>query len=141
MLSDILARVRDHSDRTLIADANGSYTGRQLLHAASSVARSLGPIPPTPGRVALLASPGIGYVAGLLGIWMRGAMAVPLCPEHPPAEIAYVLEDADVAAVVCDDALQSLLPPTARPIVGLPIRPLIQRSSSRSGSKTSRNQA
>ena len=124
MLTTLLDRIGLHADRTLVSDHAGEYTGRQLLDTAAAIAASV----PAPGdggpeRVALLATPGLGYVAGMLGIWMRGAMAVPLCPEHPPAEIAYVLEDADVTAVLVDDALRPLLPPTAVATVSLPAGP------------------
>jgi len=68
----------------------------------------------------MLASPGLAYVGALLGVWMRGAMAVPLCPEHPPAEMAYAIADADVDAVLVDPRLAHLLPETPLPVITLP---------------------
>ena len=34
-------------------------------------------------RIALMCDPGPGYVAGMLGAWLRGGVAVPLCLAHP----------------------------------------------------------
>jgi malonyl-CoA/methylmalonyl-CoA synthetase len=57
----------------------------------------------------------------MLATWMRGSMAVPLCPEHPPAEMAYVIEDADVHVVIVDERLSALLPETDRPKFSAPL--------------------
>jgi malonyl-CoA/methylmalonyl-CoA synthetase len=51
-------------------------------------------------RVALMCDPGPEYVAGAMGTWLRGGIAVPLCLSHPDAEVTYVLRDAGVAAVL-----------------------------------------
>lgn len=121
MLSTVLSRVGHHADRVLISDRAGEYTGTDLLAAGRDIASRCGAGERGQGeRIALLGSPGLAYVAGLLGIWMRGAMAIPLCPEHPAAEIAYVLDDADVSVVLVDPRLAHLLPPTSATIVPLP---------------------
>ena len=129
MLSTIVDRVGAHADRVLISDRFGSYTGADLIAAARDVAQRCGPVPSSEGdsgdisaeRIALLASPGLPYVAALLGIWMRGAMAIPLCPDHPPAEMSYVLADADVSLVLVDPHLQHLLPVTDTVCIPLPV--------------------
>jgi malonyl-CoA/methylmalonyl-CoA synthetase len=56
-------------------------------------------------RVALLLSPGLDWVVSLFAIVAAGGMAVPLSPLHPPAELAYFVDDADVAAVILGDDL------------------------------------
>jgi acyl-CoA synthetase (AMP-forming)/AMP-acid ligase II len=35
-------------------------------------------------RVALMASPGAGYVAGMWATWLSGRISVPLAESHPP---------------------------------------------------------
>jgi malonyl-CoA/methylmalonyl-CoA synthetase len=120
-LTTLLDQIRTHGDRVLIRDAHGEYTARELLSTASWLARRLGPTrSPGAERIAVLASPGLGYVAALLACWQRRAMAVPLCPEHPPAEMSYVLEDGQVTAVLSDDVLSALLPATSLPAVTVP---------------------
>jgi malonyl-CoA/methylmalonyl-CoA synthetase len=121
----MLSRIGDHAERTLISDSSGTYSGTQLLAGAGVVAHACGPLASDIGseRIALLAEPGIAYVSGLLGIWARGAMAVPLCPEHPPAEMLHVLDDADVSLVVVDPRLAHLLPKTSVPTVSAPTGP------------------
>ncbi|MGI9628981.1 MAG: acyl-CoA synthetase [Longimicrobiales bacterium] len=53
-------------------------------------------------RVCYLVPPGPTNVAVLWGIWGAGCTAVPVSLSHPPPEVAYVLEDADPAALVVD---------------------------------------
>ncbi len=120
MLSTIVDRVGVHADRVLISDRFGTYTGADLLAAARDVAQRCGAVGQTGERIAMLAAPGFPYVAALLGIWMRGAMAIPLCPDHPTAELAYVLQDADVSLVLVDPQLEHLLPATDLVVVSLP---------------------
>ena len=61
-------------------------------------------IPPPIGasqpRVALMAEPGIDYVAGTLGTWLARGITVPLCLSHPDKELSYVLRDSGAAAVL-----------------------------------------
>jgi malonyl-CoA/methylmalonyl-CoA synthetase len=53
-------------------------------------------------RVAFLVAPGFAYAAIQRGIWRAGGVAVPLAVSHPPAELEYVVRDADASAVVAD---------------------------------------
>jgi malonyl-CoA/methylmalonyl-CoA synthetase len=75
-----------------------------LLAAADGVAATLlaGRASLEEERVAVLAAPGAGFVASLLGTWRAGGVAVPLALSHPPAEHAYVLDDAGVTLAVAD---------------------------------------
>lgn len=54
-------------------------------------------------RVAVLADAS-DYVTAQWATWMVGAVSVPLCPQHPPAEMAHALRTAGCSAV--------LIPPT-----------------------------
>jgi len=53
-------------------------------------------------RVAFLVAPGFAYAAIQRGIWRAGGVAVPLAVSHPPAELEYVIRDADASVVVAD---------------------------------------
>ena len=103
----LIDRAAAFADRVAIADQHGSYTYRQLLDASAAVAAALldGLADLQQGRVAFLVTPSFGYAAVQWGIWRAGGIAVPLATMHPPAELKYVLEDAQVAALVVDPAL------------------------------------
>src|SRR5262249_50303120 len=58
-------------------------------------------------RVAVLCTPGHDYVTALLACWTAGALAVPLHPDHPEPEQAYVIEHSDAAVVVASAAHDS----------------------------------
>ncbi|HEV2131852.1 MAG TPA: acyl-CoA synthetase, partial [Longimicrobiaceae bacterium] len=64
-------------------------------------------------RVAFLAPPGWHYVAAQWGIWRAGGVAVPLALSHPPAELEYVIQDADAAVVLTHPELAERVQPIA----------------------------
>ena len=55
-------------------------------------------------RVAILCTPGHDLVTAVLACWHAGAIAVPLHPPNPDAELAYVLADSGAAAIVASPA-------------------------------------
>ncbi|HKK07625.1 MAG TPA: acyl-CoA synthetase, partial [Gemmatimonadota bacterium] len=57
-------------------------------------------------RVCFLVPPGWDYAATQWGIWRAGGMAVPMAVSHPPAELAYVLDDAEPEVVVAHPSLE-----------------------------------
>ncbi len=64
-------------------------------------------------RVGYLMSPGFEYVVTQWAIWRAGGIAVPLCPTHPPPELEYVIDDADVEVLLADEAGDGALRPLA----------------------------
>lgn len=106
-MHDLLAGARAHPERTAILDVRGTVTYAELLGDAATLARRLQAACAMPGdlaetRVAILVAPGREWVTALWAIWLAGGIAVPLSSQHPPAEWAYVLEDADVALLLVD---------------------------------------
>ena len=72
-------------------------------------------------RVAFLAPPGFHYVAIQWGIWRAGGIAIPLAVSHPPAELEYVIRDAEAETVVVHGDFAAVmqgvhLPPGARTV-------------------------
>src|SRR5256886_14023965 len=98
----LVGRAHGHAGRTAITAAQGSFSYRDLLDASARVAACLlGPRDDLrEARVAFLASPGWHYVATQWGIWRAGGVAVSLATSHPPPELEYVIQDAEVEILV-----------------------------------------
>lgn len=112
----IVARARAHPGRTALVTPEGTFTYAQLLDASARAAAALldGAADLAEARVAFLAPPGWDYVAVQWGIWRAGGIAVPLAVSHPPAELEYVVRDADAAIVVAHPAFADVLRPIAQ---------------------------
>jgi malonyl-CoA/methylmalonyl-CoA synthetase len=54
-------------------------------------------------RVVLLASPGAAWVEAFFGIILGGGVAVPVSPLYPPAELAWLADDADADTLILSD--------------------------------------
>ncbi len=93
----LFERAHRHNDRIAIGSAEGEFSYAELLGASQSVASLLldGRRDVEERRVAFLVPPGFDYAATQWGIWRAGGIAVPLALSYPPAELAYVLEDAE----------------------------------------------
>jgi malonyl-CoA/methylmalonyl-CoA synthetase len=117
----IVHRARGHAQRTAIVAPEGTYTYAQLLDASARVAAALleGAADLEEARVAFLAPPGWHYAAVQWGIWRAGGIAVPLAVSHPPAELEYVVQDADAAIVL------------AHPDFAEALRPIVERNGRR----------
>jgi malonyl-CoA/methylmalonyl-CoA synthetase len=112
----LVARAREHAERTAVLAPEGAFTYDDLLRASEEVARRLlgERNDLAEGRVALLVPPGFRYVALQWGIWRAGGVAVPMAVSHPPPELAYVLDDSQPVAAVVDPAFEERLAEAAR---------------------------
>ncbi|HEU4323869.1 MAG TPA: amino acid adenylation domain-containing protein [Roseiflexaceae bacterium] len=72
-----------------------------LLRARGVTAESL---------VGLCVERSLDLVVGMLGVWKAGAAYVPLDPGYPPERLAFMLEDAGVAALLTQAPLLERLP-------------------------------
>ncbi|HEX2091466.1 MAG TPA: acyl-CoA synthetase [Longimicrobiaceae bacterium] len=111
----LVARAGEHDDRTAVVAPEGTFTYRDLLDSSARVASALlqGTADLREARVAFLAPPGWDYVAVQWGIWRAGGIAVPLAVSHPPAELRYVIEDADASVVVAHPDFAEAVRPVA----------------------------
>jgi malonyl-CoA/methylmalonyl-CoA synthetase len=111
----LVARAREHAGRTAVVAPEGAFTYADLLDASARVAAALlhGRDDLREARVAFLAPPGWAYVAVQWGIWRAGGIAVPLAVSHPPAELEYVVQDADAEIVVAHPQFADTLRPIA----------------------------
>lgn len=111
----IVARARAHGERTAVVAPEGTFSYAQLLDASARVAAALldGAADLEEARVAFLVPPGWDYAAVQWGVWRAGGIAVPLAVSHPPAELEYVVHDADAAVVVAHPDFAEVLRPIA----------------------------
>ncbi len=87
-------------------------TWRELHHAASKCAAGLAQHGVRPGdRVALFLGNGPEFVIAALACAWMGAVLVPLSERARGAELEHALGDSGAVAVVCAEALATLLPP------------------------------
>ncbi|MEU5769188.1 class I adenylate-forming enzyme family protein [Streptomyces asoensis] len=113
--------VAEAPDRTCLAYFDGRLSYREVDELSDSVAGHLAARGLEPGdRVAVLLQNSPQFVLALLGAWKAGATVVPVNPMYKSAEVAHVLRDGEVAALVCSDrAWESYLRQTAD---GSPVR-------------------
>ena len=111
----LVARAHGHGTRVGLVDAAGTHTYDELLDASARVAAALlaGRIDLEEARVAYFIPPSFDHVAVQWGIWRAGGIAVPLALSHPPAELDYVLRDAEATVVLADPASAALIEPLA----------------------------
>ncbi|HET9986264.1 MAG TPA: acyl-CoA synthetase [Longimicrobiales bacterium] len=96
-----------HGGRRAIAAPEGDFGYDDLLRTSGAVATRLlaGRDDLEEARICFLAPPGWDWVAVQWGIWRAGGIAVPMAVSHPPAELAYVLDDAEPEVVVAHPSL------------------------------------
>ncbi|APY89118.1 acyl-CoA synthetase [Streptomyces alfalfae] len=113
-----VARAPEH---TALAYFDGRLSYRETDALTDSVAGHLAARGVARGdRVAILLQNTPHFVIALIGAWKAGATVVPVNPMYKSAEVAHVLADADVTALICADrAWEAYLRETA---AGSPVR-------------------
>jgi malonyl-CoA/methylmalonyl-CoA synthetase len=107
MALPLFSRAQTHADRLAVAAPEGVFTYHDLRDTSAVAATRLlaGRDDAEEARICFLVPPGWEWVATLWGIWRAGGVAVPLAVSHPPAELAYVLDDAEPEVVVAHPSL------------------------------------
>lgn len=102
-------------ERPALAYFDGRISYREVDELSDSVAGHLAARGLERGdRVAIMLQNSPHFVLALLGAWKAGATVVPLNPMYKSAEVAHVLADAEVTALVCADrAWEAFLRETA----------------------------
>ena len=113
--SPLLARIGAHPPGSVAIAGTG---GRDALPYGVLGRRPPAAVP-RGATVALLAEPGPELVASLFAIWRAGAIAVPISPLHPRAEIEHVIATAAPAALL---ATRALVPRLAEAAPGAPLQ-------------------
>jgi malonyl-CoA/methylmalonyl-CoA synthetase len=111
----LLARLGAHPKDAIAVASDGSEPALRYGALAGEVA----PLVVPPGAaVAFLVEPGAAYVRALVAIWRAGALAVPLSPLHPRAELEHAIAVASPRLLL---ASRSLAPRLAEAAPGQPI--------------------
>ena len=113
----IVQRAVGFRSRPGLVDRDGPWTYADVVAQSTGVAvrllgerRDLGE-----ARVALLASPGVAYVAGQWGAWLAGGVSVPLSPQQTRPEWEYVLDDSRAAFAAVSPEFADAFRPLAGP--------------------------
>jgi malonyl-CoA/methylmalonyl-CoA synthetase len=116
VLPPIVARASAHGARVAIRDRNAAFTYDDLNRASAAAAVQLldGCGDLCEARIAFLVTPGFDYVAAQWAIWRAGGIAVPLPIAHPPAELDYLIRDAEASMVIADADNAEVIEPLAK---------------------------
>uniref|UniRef100_A0A6V7QTY1 4-coumarate--CoA ligase n=1 Tax=Ananas comosus var. bracteatus TaxID=296719 RepID=A0A6V7QTY1_ANACO len=60
-------------------------------------------------RVGIVAKPSPEFVAGILGTWLSGGVAVPLALSYPEAELLHVMNDSDISIILSTQEHQEVM--------------------------------
>ncbi|MBT2745530.1 MULTISPECIES: non-ribosomal peptide synthase/polyketide synthase [unclassified Lysobacter] len=97
----ILAQAERTPQATAVVEPGRELNYRELVARANGVARHLRELgADADSRIAILADRSIDSLIGVLGILAAGAAYVPVDPGYPDERIAYVLNDAQVLALL-----------------------------------------
>lgn len=104
-------------DAIAVEDDRGATTYAALDDLANQLAHALAGVGVGPGmRVGVWAHKSARTIAGMQAVLRLGAVYVPLDPKSPPARIASIVTQAQLHALLVDDAHD---PPDDRPAVNL----------------------
>lgn len=111
MLGDLLLRSADRwSDRRVLAMPERSWTYGELRDRTREIARGLMGMGIEPGdRVGLLMPNGVDSLAALFGVSLAGATAVPINTRYRSSELSFLVENAELAAIMTNDAIDDYL--------------------------------
>jgi amino acid adenylation domain-containing protein len=98
-------------EATAVEDGDERLTYGELNSRANQLARHLRKRGVNPEvRVAVALEPSADLVVALLAVLKAGGAYVPLDPSDPPRRLAFMLEDARVGVLVCDQVMSQPVP-------------------------------
>ncbi|XP_027344505.1 malonate--CoA ligase isoform X2 [Abrus precatorius] len=101
-------------DSVAIRADQKSYSYKQLISSAQKISDLLRGNDVKSGslggpRIGIVAKPSVEFVAGILGIWLSGGVAVPLATSYPEVELLYVINNSDVSAILSTEDHSELM--------------------------------
>ncbi|XP_020226372.1 malonate--CoA ligase isoform X1 [Cajanus cajan] len=134
-----------HESVAIRADQK-SYSYKQLISSAQKISNLLcgGDVQVgnlSGARIGIVAKPSAEFVAGILGIWLSGGVAVPLAISYPEVELLYVIHNSDVSAILStedhSELMQSVANKSSSQFFHLP--PVLNKSLEKSRDEHSQN--
>ncbi|HEX5081729.1 MAG TPA: amino acid adenylation domain-containing protein, partial [Blastocatellia bacterium] len=108
------AQVGRSPDAVAVSDGERRLTYRELNEKANRLAHYLQSLGVGPeANVGLFIGRSLEMVVGALGVLKAGGAYVPLDPQSPPDRLSYLLDDAQVRALLTQQKLLASLPPVA----------------------------
>ncbi|MCW1432294.1 class I adenylate-forming enzyme family protein [Novosphingobium sp. JCM 18896] len=110
-LGDLLARAAGLApSRYALVLPDEQITYDELFSRAQRISRSLIALElPQGAHVGLMAPNSIAYVSALFGVAMAGCVAVPINVRHKATELAYIIRNADLSAILTSRAAEDPL--------------------------------
>jgi long-chain acyl-CoA synthetase len=108
LAQEIGESLRRNPGKVVSRDAEGDFTGGQILDACRAAAGKLAAVSAGP-RIGLLLANCAGYPAALVGTLWSGRVAVPLNPMLKPGELDFLCRDAGIDTVVVAEATAPLV--------------------------------
>lgn len=104
MISIIRQALRYPSNCAVVSDGI-RYSYARLTEDSEKIARWLlsGRDDLEEERIAFLIKPSYLYVAVQWAIWRAGGIAVPLCSDHPPSAMKYVIDDSEASLLIVEE--------------------------------------
>lgn len=101
-IADLIVRAATaHPQRIAVTFPDESRTYAQLLSNATSVARGLLALGVKPGNhIGIMSANCPEFIEGLIGASMLGCVVVPINARHKASEIGYIVENADLVALL-----------------------------------------
>ncbi|MFG3407800.1 amino acid adenylation domain-containing protein [Streptomyces sp. NPDC048142] len=118
-LTDLLIeQARKRPDDIAVRHGDDSLTYREMVADSVDLAHHLRHLgTETDDRVGVLVDPSLDLAIGIWGVLFAGSAYLPLSPDYPDERLRYMLEDAGVRVVFCQESLRSRLEDIAPPHV------------------------
>ena len=121
----VLGQARDDPGRVALIEGDRAITYGEVCARSAAVAAELRRRVAVPAaHVAICLPRSADMTVAILGVLRAGFSYIPLDPEYPAARLAFICQDADVAAVVTRRDLGDVIPPADVPTVYLDEYPL-----------------
>jgi myxalamid-type nonribosomal peptide synthetase MxaA len=116
----VLVQARRHPERTALIEDGEPVSYGELDARSSAVAAALRRASIPPGaHVAICLPRSAGMIIAILGVLRAGFSYIPLDPEYPADRLAFICQDADVAAMVTRTSVADIPGTGDRPAIRL----------------------
>ena len=104
----LLERARSHPDRPAVTTADADLTYRELVDRGTGLAAHLRRLGAGGDQcIGLFAEPSVDLMVGVWGALFAGSAYLPLSPDYPPNRLRYMVEDAGVSIILCQEKWKS----------------------------------